>query len=65
LFGETVLRRDEKGNLWLMNHAEKGWASYAIPVERETDVLVKYNAVLGTWSEDVHGLCAPVVPRIV
>lgn len=38
-FQDTVLRRDPKGQLFLMNRPEKGWASYGIPYPSEQAVL--------------------------
>ncbi len=59
LFRDTVLRR-YGGQLYIMNHAEKGHASYALPVKSEADVEARYAVKVGPWGEDKFGPCAPV-----
>lgn len=59
-FQDTVLRRDEKGQLHLMNHPEKGWASYGIPYRSEQAVLDEWDVTIGPWTSDKHSAFAPV-----
>lgn len=60
LFQDTVLRRDAKGQLFLMNRPEKGWASYGIPYPSEQAVLDEWNVTIGPWTKDRFSAYAPV-----
>jgi hypothetical protein len=65
LYTDTVLRRDQAGMLWLMNHQEGGWRSTALPIKSEEAVLAEYNVRLGEWAKDKWSEYCPVtrVPR--
>jgi len=52
LLGDCVLRRDPKGDLWLMNRQEGGWRSWADPVKSEAALLAEFNVRLGEWTRD-------------
>lgn len=60
LFEDTVLRRDKKGQIHLMNHPAKGWASYGIPYASEQDVLDEWNVTIDPWTMDKYGDVAKV-----
>lgn len=60
IFCDTVLRRDGKGTLYLMNHPEKGWNSSAFIIESEQHFLDTYNAKLGEWARDKFSDYCPV-----
>jgi hypothetical protein len=60
IFKDTVLRKDGAGNLFFMNHPEKGWRSYAIPILSEERFLETHHAKLGEWTKDEFGDCCPV-----
>lgn len=60
LFEDTVLRRDKKGQIHLMNHPAKGWASYGIPYASEQDVLDEWNVTIDPWTTDKYGDVAKV-----
>ena len=60
LFADTVIRRDAKGKLWLMNHKDKGWASWAMPVKSVEDCEKRYECNVGAWSKDQYSEFAPV-----
>jgi hypothetical protein len=60
LFADTVLRNDGAGNLFLMNHPETGWRSFAIPIPSENYLLEHYNVTLGKWTADKYGEYCPV-----
>jgi hypothetical protein len=60
IFMDSVLRRDSKGTLYLMNHPEKGWSSSAIIIESEEYFLANYNVKLGEWAQDQFSECCPV-----
>lgn len=59
-FQDTVLRRDAKGQLFLMNRPEKGWASYGIPYPSEQAVLDEWDVTIGPWTSDKFSAFAPV-----
>lgn len=59
-FCNTVLRRDERGRVWMMNRPDRGWGEFAVPFESEDDVRVRYAVLIGEWTEDEHGPMAPV-----
>lgn len=59
-FQDTVLRRDAKGQLFLMNRPEKGWSSYGIPYPSEQAVLDEWDVTIGPWTSDKHSAFAPV-----
>ena len=65
LLGDCVLRRDAKGNLWLMNRQEGGWRSWSDPVKSEAALLEEYNVRLGEWTKDSCSEYCPVtrIPR--
>lgn len=60
LYADTVLRRDQAGMLWLMNHQEGGWRSTARPVKSEEAFLAEYNVRLGEWAKDKWSEFCPV-----
>lgn len=60
VFQDTVLRRDAKGQLFLMNRPEKGWSSYGIPYPSEQAVLDEWDVTIGPWTSDKHSAFAPV-----
>ena len=57
---DTVLRRDSKGTLYLMNHPKKGWSSSSIIIESEEYFLANYNVKLGEWANDMFSEYCPV-----
>ena len=60
IFCDTVLRRDSKGILYLMNHPKKGWSSASIIIESEEYFLANYNVRLGDWKYDMFSEYCPV-----
>lgn len=61
LYGNTVLRRDPKGLLFLMHRQEKGWSSSYIRVDSEEHLLSRFNVTLGEWTKDEHSPYVPVI----
>jgi hypothetical protein len=64
LFQDTVIRKDDaSGELFLVNHPEKGWSSYMVGVPNIEYVLEHYNVTVGDWDKDDVSSFCPV--RIV
>ena len=60
LLGDTVIRRDGIGRLYLMNRQEGGWKSSRVSVASEEAILNEYNVRLGEWTEDSCSQYCPV-----
>jgi hypothetical protein len=55
LFADTVLRKDaHTGDLFLMNHREKGWGSSAIQIASIEALLQNYDVTIGDWTSDQY-----------
>ena len=65
LLGDTVIRRDGIGRLYLMNRQEGGWKSSRVSVASEGDLLDRFNVRLGEWTRDECSEYCPVtcLPR--
>jgi hypothetical protein len=55
LFGNTVLRKDNNGNLFLMNRMETGWSSSSISIDSIEQLLNNFQVTLGEWNKDKFG----------
>jgi hypothetical protein len=55
LFGNTVLRKDNNGNLFLMNRMDTGWSSSSISIDSIEQLLDNFQVTLGEWSKDKFG----------
>lgn len=55
IFQDTILRESDNGELFLMNHPDKGWASYAIPIKSIEELLENYKVFVGKWTSDEYG----------
>jgi hypothetical protein len=61
LLGDTIIRRDGIGRLYLMNRQEGGWKSSRVSVASEEALLDEYNVRLGEWTRDKCSEYCPVI----
>lgn len=62
LFGPTVIRRAEDGLWWVMNHPEKGWASYGRYYPTLWAIAREYAFDFLGFGQDEHSMYVAVQP---